>query len=47
MDQFPVQSVAMSMVALLPLAFFWVSSRPSRQGKKLIALYREYRSDKD
>jgi hypothetical protein len=47
MDQFPVQSVALSVSALLPLAFFWVSSRPSRQGKRLIALYREYLSNND
>ncbi|SFJ53931.1 hypothetical protein [Bradyrhizobium sp. cf659] len=47
MDQFPVYSVALSMSALLPLAFFWVSSRPSKQGKKLILLYREYLSIKD
>jgi hypothetical protein len=47
LDKFPVQTVAYAVSALLPIVFFWVSMRPSRQGKRLLALYREYRSDKD
>jgi hypothetical protein len=47
LDKFPLPTVVYAVSALLPIVFFWVSMRPSRQGRRLLSLYREYRSDKD
>ncbi|MCK1457085.1 hypothetical protein IVB34_01585 [Bradyrhizobium sp. 2] len=47
LDQFPFQTVAYGVSALIPIVFFWVSLRPSRQGRKLIDLYKEYCLNKD
>jgi hypothetical protein len=46
LDKFPLQTVTYAVSALLPIVFFWVSMRPSRQGRRLLSMYREYRSAK-